>query len=194
MSKMTTQELFDFAQERYRQARRLVTEMIEFVQREHPKFNSKSSYFQFDAIVQFILLKVALADGKFLEIEGEFIDNITDGYDILQLFDSNADGYDWSFAGAYMTFEQVKSIVDRVDKLAREHILEFCDMFAEIDLKDRSKNYVWEIYECIKDVASAFIMADGNATEKEIATAVEVVRECLTEPWLAKQNKLKNIH
>ncbi|MCH5152383.1 MAG: hypothetical protein J1F68_00275 [Clostridiales bacterium] len=191
---MPTQELFDYAQERYRHARRLVTDMIEFIHKDHPNFDSKNPYFQFDAIVQFILLKVALADGKFLEIEGEFIDQITDGYDILQLFDNHDDGYDWSFAGAFMTFEQVQQLVDRVEKLATDHIIAFSDLFAEIDLRDRSKNYVQQIYECIRDVASAFIMADGTASEREIEAAVNVVRDCLTEPWLAKQNKLKSIH
>ena len=189
---MSTQELFDKAQERYRYARRLVTDMIDFVKKEQPNFNSKNSYFQVDVIVQFILLKVALADGKFLEIEGEFIDQITDGYDITSLFDSQEENYNWSFAGAFLTFEQVGKIVSVVENRAWEHILAFSDLFAEVDLIDSSKNYVRELYECIKDVASYFIMADGNATKHEIETAVNVVRECLTDPWLAKQRKLKN--
>ena len=190
---MTSQELFDYAEERYRHAVSLVTDMMAVIHKEQPNFNTKISYFQFDAIVQFILLKVALADGKFLEIEGEFIDRITDKYDILQLFDGNNNDYDWGFAGANMTFEQVEYLVNKVEELAKEHILTFCELFAEIDLKDRSKNYIKEIYECIKDVASAFIMADGNATQSEVEMAVKVVHECLTDPWLTKQNKLKNI-
>ena len=187
---MTTQELFDFAQNRYRYARSLVTEMIEFVRKSQPNFNEKNSYFQFDAIVQFILLKVALADGKFLEIEGEFIDQITDSYDILQLFENHDDSYNWSFAGAHLTFNQVESLVNKVEKRAREHMLDFTDLFAEIDLVDRSKNYIQEMYECVNDIALAFIMADGKATAKEREIAIEVVRDCLTEPWLAKQKQL----
>ena len=190
---MSTQQLFDFAQKRYREARKLVSEMIDFVRKDQPNFNSKSSYFQFDAIVQFILLKVALADGKFLEIEGQFIDKITDGYDILQLFDSHDDEYNWSFAGAFMTYEQVEYLVNKVEQLANEHIMAFSDLFAEIDLKDRSKNYVRELYACIRDVAAAFIKADGSATQKEVEMAVKVVSECLTNPWLNKQKKLKSI-
>ena len=190
---MSTQQLFDFAQKRYREARKLVSEMIDFVRKDQPNFNSKSSYFQFDAIVQFILLKVALADGKFLEIEGQFIDKITDGYDILQLFDSHDDEYNWSFAGALMTYEQVEYLVNKVEQLANEHIMAFSDLFAEIDLKDRSKNYVRELYACIRDVAAAFIKADGSATQKEVEMAVKVVSECLTNPWLNKQKKLKSI-
>ena len=191
---MSTQDLFDKAQECYRRAQSLIGDMIEFAKKEQPNFDTKSAYAQFDIIVQFILLKVALADGKFLEIEGEFIDQITDSYDILFLFDSHDEDYDWSFAGAFMTFEQVEKLVGKVEKLANEHIMEFSEMFSEIDLKDRSKVYVKELYDCIKDVASYFIMADGNATSKEIETAVKVVRECLTEPWLSKQKKLKSIH
>ena len=190
---MSTQELFDKAQERYRYARRLVGEMIEIVRKDQPNFNSKSSYDQLDIIVQFILLKIALADGKFLEIEGEFIDQITDSYDVLFLFDSVDDmDYDWSFAGAYMDFHHVEFLVNKVEKLANEHILAFSDLFAVIDLVDRSKNYVKELYDCIRDVALAFIMCDGSASENEIETAVNVVSEYLTEPWLAKQYKLKN--
>ena len=190
---MTAQELFDFAETRYRHAVDLVTEMIQFVQNERQSFDTTYSYFQFDVIMQFILLKVALADGKFLEIEGAFIDQITDNYDILQLFDKHDDRYNWSFAGANLTFEQVENIVNKVEKRATEHIYAFSDLFAEIDLLDSSKNYVKELFECIRDVATAFIKADGNATKKEIETTVNVVRECLTEPWLAKQRKLKNL-
>ena len=188
---MSTQQLFDRAVDRYRQARSLISDMIEVVHSNQPDFNAQNAYFQFDIIVQYILLKTALADGKFLEIEGEFIDQITDSYDILQLFDRHDEEYNWSFAGALMSFEQVESIVSKVEKLAYEHILAFSDIFAEVDLKDHSKNYMGEIYHCIKDIASAFIMADGCATQREIEIAVNVVRECLTGPWLAKQNKLK---
>ena len=189
---MTTQELFDLAQKRYRYASSLVTDMVEFIRKEQPEFKAINSYCQFDMIVQYILLKVALADGKFLEIEGEFIDQITDTYDILQLFDKHDDQYNWSFAGALMNYEQVASLISKVEKLANEHIFAFADLFAEVDLKDRSKNYIQEIYHSIKDIASAFIMADGTSSPEEVEIAVNVVRDCLTGPWLTKQKKLKN--
>ena len=191
---MSTQAIFDYAQERYRHACSLVTEMIEFIQNYQPNFNAKKSYFQFDVIVQYVLLKVALADGKFLEIEGEFIDQITDNFDILSLFGDYDPNFDWRFVGAFIDFEQVVKIVNRVEKLAQDHIKTFCEMFAEADLLDHSKNYVAEICECIKDVASAFILADRSSSSKEVEVAVDVVRRCLVEPWLSTQNKLRGNH
>ena len=189
---MSTQELFDQAQERYRYARSLIAEMVELAQKNQPSFDERAAYCQFDMIVQYILLKVALADGEFSEIEGEFIDQITDSYDILLLLGDYDPDYDWSFVGAYMAFDKVVRIVNMVEKCANEHMLAFSQMFAEIDLMEPNKNYVKELYECIKDVASAFIMADGHATKKEIEMAVSVVRECLTDPWLAQQRKIKS--
>ena len=188
---MTTQDLFDRAEARYKHARAIIADMIEYVHRGQPDFDARAAYCQFDIIVQFILLKVALADGKFLEIEGEFIDRITDSYDILLLFDNHDDDYNWSFAGAFMDFEQVEFLVNKVEQLASNHIFAFSEMFAEVDLVERSKNYIQELYHCIKDIATCFIMADGQSTKREIEIAVQVVRECLTEPWLAKQRKLK---
>lgn len=177
---MSTQELFDFAQVRYRQARNLISDKIELIRKNYPDFNAKDSYFQFDIIVQYILLRVALADGKFLEIEGEFIDQITDSYDILQLFDRHDANYNWSFAGALMTFQQIQSLVNRVEKLAKEHILAFSDLLAEMERVDGGKECIQQILQCINDIASAFIMADGNATAKEVEIATNVVQECLT--------------
>lgn len=190
---MSTQELFDGAQERYRYARHLVDEMIDFVKKDHPNFNEKEAIDQFDIIVQFILLKIALADGKFLEIEGEFIDQITDNYDVLFLFDSVDDTeYNWSFVGAYMGLSHVHFLVNKVEKRANEHIRAFIDLFAEVDLKDTSKTYIDELLKCIRDIALAFILCDGNGTDREVEIAVNSVREYLTEPWLANQYKLKN--
>lgn len=190
---MSTQELFDKAQVRYRYARSLVGEMIDLVRKDKPNFDSKSSYDQFDILVQFVLLKIALADGRFLEIEGEFIDQITDGYDVLFLFDSVDDvDYNWSFVGAYMDIHQVEFLVNKVEKLANEHILAFIDLFAEVDLLNSNKNYIKQLFECIRDVALAFIMCDGDATDSEVARAVNVVSEYLIEPWQAKQYKIKN--
>lgn len=184
---MNTQALFEYAQMRYRRARRLIEEMV-VAHGSQPSVDLKNAYCQLDIIVQYILLKIALADGKFLEIEGEFIDQITDSYDVLYLFDKCNEDYNWSFAGAFMTFEQVKKIVRKVEKLAREHILAFSQLFAS---DFANKDCARELYQCINDVALAFIMSDGNVSQKELDIASDVVRDCLTEPWLATQSTIR---
>ena len=190
---MNTQNLFDYAEQRYKHARNLIAEMTKLVQENQPSFKERSAYCQFDIMVQFILLNIALADGKFSEIEGEFIDEITESYDVLFLFDSDDDtDYDWSFVGAYMTLEHAEYLVNTVKKRAIEHIQSFICVFAEAELLDNGRKYFDELFKCIKDIASAFIMCDGNATKKEIELAVNVVRQYFTNPWLTQQNKLKN--
>ena len=190
---MNTQELFDNAQDRYVYARELVTRMVDFAAQSNIEVNLKDAYDQLDIVVQYILLKIAVADGKFLEIEGEFMDNITDSYDLLYLFDSYYDtDYDWSFVGAYLNFEHVIFLLDKIDQLAIGHIRAFSDLFAEIDMLDSSVNYGKELYECIRDIALAFIMCDGNAADRELKIAVDVVSEYLTTPWLTNKHKKKN--
>ncbi|MCH5156759.1 MAG: hypothetical protein J1G02_02650 [Clostridiales bacterium] len=190
---MNTQELFDNAQDRYVYARELVTRMVDFATQSNIEVNLKDAYDQLDIVVQYILLKIAVADGKFLEIEGEFMDNITDSYDLLYLFDSYYDtDYDWSFVGAYLNFEHVIFLLDKIDQLAIGHIRAFSDLFAEIDMLDSSVNYGKELYECIRDIALAFIMCDGNAADRELKIAVDVVSEYLTTPWLINKHKRKN--
>ena len=187
---MSTQDLFDYAQDQYRRASSIVAEMTETVTQSQPNFDVAKTKFQFDILVQLILLKIALADESLTEIEGEFIDQITDNYDIMSLYDNSADTeYNWSFVGAWMGFDHARQLINRVDKLATEHLREFIQIFAAIDKRSNGKNYLQQLFDCIKCVVVAFIKCDARTLEVEVESAVQIVREYLIEPWLAVMNK-----
>ena len=188
---MTTQELFDRAQDIYRRALGLVAEIVKHVKDKQSDFDERATYFQFDSLVQFVLLKIALSDG-FSEIEGEFIDQITDNYDVLTLYPyCDDEDYDWRFVGAYMSYDYAKTVVNDIEKRVNEHINAFVQLLAEVDF-DTGKDYCKQIFECLKDVVSYFILSDGNKTKQEMEMAVEVVSEWLTIPYFNLLNKLKN--
>lgn len=189
---MNTQELFDNAAMRYNDARNLIGEMGAYVLKSNPQFKIVDVFCEFDIIIQYILLEIALADGKFLEIEGEFIDKITDTYDILYLFNNNDSGKNWSYAGANMVFPHIRYVIHKVEELADGHLRDFAKFFAAVDSEMSNKDYMSELIACVKDIAVAFILCDGNGDQNEVKTAVQVVKQCLIQPlltYMAKSNE-----
>lgn len=188
---MTSQQLFDNAYARYLQARQLISEMCDKAAALNLDYPVKTAFCQFDIIVQYVLLRVALADGEFSEIEGEFVDKLTDSYDVLSLFDADPSEYRWGFAGANLKFDQIKNVIDKVEQLARCHMKQFVHTFALVD-DASSEDYVKQLCAYVKDVAAAFILSDKRGSRSEIVTAHQTVNEWLLKPWLAFQQNQQN--
>lgn len=185
---MTSQQLFDGAYSEYLQARDIIAEMCGKAETMGLNYPVKTAFCQFDIIVQYVLLRIALADGKFTEIEGEFIDKLTDSYDVLSLFGADESDRKWGFAGANLTFEQIKRVIDKVEQLAHCHMRQFVHTFALVD-GQTSEDYIQELCRLVKNVAGAFILADKHGSRSEIVVAHQTVRECLLKPWLNFQQQ-----
>lgn len=187
---MNCEQLFENATCRYNQARALLGEMCVYVSRRNPKFEVTNILCEFDILVQYVLLKVALADGKFLPIEGAFIDQITDSYDILRLFSDNETKMKWAWAGANLRFSDIEFVVGKVEKLADGYIADFAQFFAVVDAEIPTRNYASELVSCLNDIAVSFVRCDGKGDKMEIVAIVEVVRQCLVNPLLAYKSQL----
>lgn len=135
---------------------------------------------QFDVIVQYVLLKVAIADGNFSEIEGVFLDNLTDNLKILHLFGLGGDEYNWQFAALNLQMRQIQAVIGEVEKSAHEPMFTFAKTIAPVvahtDCLDR-------LFQHVKNIAACFILCDGNGTVREVEVASDTVVRCLVNPW-----------
>lgn len=175
---VNAQEHFDKAYDNYTEALALIEEVCASDKRN--AHNVEQLRRQFDVIVQYVLLKVAIADGEFSEIEGAFIDNLTDNMKILHLLGLGGDEYNWQFAGIHLHLWQIETVIDKVEKLAYAPMFDFAKKFAPVaahtDCLDKLFGYV-------KTIAACFILCDGNGTQREVAAALDVVQRCLVNPW-----------
>lgn len=187
---MDSNNLFEKAVRRYDQARDLLGELGAHVLKQNSKFKIKDIFCEFDILLQYVLLKVALADGEFLPIEGEFIDKITDSYDVLSLFSDNDTNMNWAWVGANLQLRHIEYVVRKVEKLAAKYIADFAQFFAVADAEIPNRDYESQLVSCLNDIAVYFVMCDGKSDKMEIVAIVEVVRQCLVNPLLAYKSQL----
>ena len=187
---MATQEIFNRAIGNYQSARALVAKMNEIIASARPEYNPKVGRFQLDIIVQYTLLEVALADGKFSPIEGEFIDKITDSFDVIRLLDNIPDGRNWQWFATNKSFSEIKDVIGQLRNMAQEHMQAFAQLFAIVDALYPDYNILKELLGYLGAIAGCFIIIDGNDDERESEIAKQVTLKYLIEPWV---NMMDNI-
>lgn len=181
---MTTQDLFDAATVSYGNARKLVSKMGEIVSKAHPDFSVKMAYLKLDVIVQYTLLEIALADGQFLPIEGEFIDKITDTFDVINLFDNVPRGMNWKWFAQNKSFSDIKSVIGKLRSMAREHMNDFAKLFAVVDAAIPQYDILGELIGYLGEIAGCFTRIDGSIDSREADIGATVTTEYLVKPWV----------
>lgn len=189
---MTIQDIFDYANDYYNRARSIVESMGDAVSAVMPDFKLKNAYCQLDIIVQYVLLETAIADGKFLEAEGEFIDKITDSFDLINLFNDVPDGMNWHWFALHVPFAEIKNIIANVRLLAHEHMQSFAKLFAIVDASVFELDILGDLVECIAKIATCFILCDGSGDEIESKVASQITNECLVAPWVEMRDRARN--
>lgn len=188
---MTKQDLFNMATESYQNARGLVSKMNEVVAHAHKDFNPKAGYLKLDIIVQYMLLETALADGRFSPIEGEFIDKITDSFDVINLFKDVPQGMNWQWFANNRSYSSIKDTIVRLRRMAQEQMEDFASLFAIVDAAYEDYDILGELLSYLGEIAGCFTRIDGSHDESEVRVATDVVAEYLAKPWLAMMDKVK---
>ena len=189
---MAAQELFNIASENYQKARQLVGKMNEVVSAVRSDFNPKAGYLKLDIIVQYTLLEVALADGKFSPIEGEFIDKITDTFDVINLFDNVPKGMNWRWFADNKGFNEIKNTIGNLRKMAQEHMMDFAALFSLVDAAYPDYDILAELLEYLGLIAGAFTRIDGSHDESEVKVASAVTEQYLVRPWIEMMRRARN--
>lgn len=189
---MTTQDLFNIASRNYLEAHKLVSDLGVALAAAVPDFDVRGAYCGMDIIIQYVLLETALADGKFTEIEGEFIDKITDYFDVIHLFDNIPDGMNWKWFATHAPFSDISNIIGELKNLAEVHMTKFAELFAMLDAAVKDLDVLGEMVKHIAQIATCFALVDGNGEEIESKTAADVTNRYLILPWLEMRNKMIN--
>ena len=188
---MTSQELFNYANNSYQNARGLVGKMSEVVAHAHPEFNTNAAYAKLDVIVQYMLLETALADGRFSPIEGEFIDKITDTFDVINLFRDIPQGRNWHWFATNRSFSEIKDTISRLRGMAQQHMMEFANLFAIVDAAYEDFDILGELLGYLGEIAGCFTRIDGSHEEREVNIAASVVKNYLAAPWISMMDNVR---
>ena len=148
------------------------------------KFETRILLNQFDVLLQYSLLQVALADGTLAGEELTFIMDLSQYYPLPEFFKSV--GYkNATWQVIYNTNEQklndiVAEIKDSVVKLSED----FINIFSAYD-SAADHNYFEDLKRNVGLIIAATCQADGKAEEREIKNG------CLIIDAMAKINQLK---
>ena len=181
---MSMQDLFDMASESYQKARDLVAKMNAVVSKANSKFSPEVSYIKLDIIIQYLLLETSIADGKFSPIEGDFIDKITDSFDIIDIFENAPKGMNWKWFAEHRSFTDIKNTIGKLRKAAQKQMSDFAELFAIVDAATENYDILGELLGYLGEIAGCFSRIDGSHDEREVNVATNIVSEYLAKPWL----------
>lgn len=181
---MTSQERFDVAEKRYENCLKFIDAMSKNIQKIRPEFKESIAKGEFDIILQYILLRTALADGKFNVKEGEFIDKIVNNYEILKLYGKELkEGTTWQWIASKGELSNVKGIVNELRPKAERFIDDFIAWFSALDAADEKFDLLAILKNEVDVICENFLYCDGESDEEEKWTALQMVSEVLAVPW-----------
>lgn len=147
-------------------------------------FNTRVLLNQFDVLLQYSLLQLALADGTLAGEELSFIMDLSEYYPLPEFLKSV--GYkNATWQVIYNTQEQkLSGIVEEIEDAVIALSLDFINIFSAFDSATQY-NYFEDLKRNITIIITATCQADGKAEEREIENG------CLIIDAMAKINQLK---
>ena len=185
---MTAQQCFEKAKQHYDRCLKFIDKMSSNIKKNVPEFRSAIARTEFDIILQYILLRTALADGSFKEIEGEFIDKITVNFDIITLFRDVPKGLNWKWIGANQSIKNIENVINELRPRADEYIEDFINWFSMLDQEDKEFDLLEILCKEIGEICVCFVFCDGKRAKGEIEVAGRTVAEVLSAPWKLKMD------
>lgn len=188
LSKEKYQELLESSYQDYNLSMETLNEMKIMVKKIDCNYDVIKAKMQFDAILQAILLNLAVADGNFNKLEQNFISSITDNCDLLDVINSRNDSNNYSWRNIeHLSKEETAELLKFVDEEIQSFLDDFVKPLAYIDAMTE-RDYLDEILSSISGIAFTMMHADGNIEKIEITAA----REAVNNLFLAKYNYYKS--
>lgn len=190
---------FRLACEQYNNAKALIKEMSSFVQVAQKDFSYETAMWQFDLILQSVLLRTAAEDGYFLDEEKQFIEKITDYADLMSFVSKKHNiNVTWdSFTS--LSNEERKDISLKIlielDDLVNNFVLPFAVVDAILP-----KDYCEELTKAMTLIGACLACCDGDDTDStdfknEMIVAFALIQKSVKEKWsdiVAKANRETN--
>lgn len=164
----TAQMHFDAAVRDYEKAISILDEIGRISQTVNPKFNLTLLKQQFDVVLQLTLFKIGLGDNTFCNIEGQFIEKITQYADLLATInDKYGQNLQWGMltklseaGGENDLISQFVALAEKVCVDSLGELLLFAALAGQI--RGDEKVYLEAITQQVSLICQAFMNVDGD--------------------------------
>ena len=201
---VSARDAFDFACERYEEAKDLIKELSALTKTVAKDFSVKEALVQYDLFLQCILLRVALKDGLFVENEKVFIEKITDYADLMHLINNimNDQSLSWrniDWDDLMQMDQEIRTRISNSATVIMNNAAEsFVTPFAIIDAAT-PRNYIEELMDITLHIVTCLGLVDGDPfksedLDAEIQEGIASFMVLIHQKWIEikeKHEKLK---
>lgn len=182
---------FERAEQAYDQAVVLIRELDQAFQsqafREDPeaRYDTQITLYQFDVILQALLLNMALCDGDFHRLEKRLILKITDYGDLLAYLRQETGGViDLEWDGiARMAPETREELLTRLPRILEGTCRSFVLPLARADGAETAVDFLERLEGYLREIAAALGYVDGNREDRETDVFNQLLGHLLVERW-----------
>lgn len=185
---MNTEQLLKKAQVHYDEAASIVMELSSYSRLKGKPFSYEKAMWQFDAILQTILLNVAVEDGSFSLPDEQFIRKLTIYGDAMVTINEVARKHtpDWHMTWSGIASQRQafgKELADYAVAAMNQLAEEFAAALAPIDSMV-SRDYLSELRECVlKLMVSMSLADDSDVKAAQNLKSVAVADALLSDKW-----------
>lgn len=186
-----THQLFDRAEQAYDRAIHLIRTLDQSFQtsafRDNPeeRYDTRVTLYQFDVILQAILLRMALIDGNFHRLERRLIDKITHYGDLLVYLRKETDGgldLAWDKIGE-LSPEQREGLMARLPEILDRTCNSFVLPLALVDGAVDSIDFLERLERELQEIALSLSDVDGQSRPAERQAYGDMLEHLLTDRW-----------
>lgn len=183
--------LFDRADQAYDRAIHLIRTLDQSFQsaafRNDPeeRYDTRVTLYQFDVILQAILLRMALIDGNFHRLERRFIDKITHYGDLLVYLRKETDGtldLSWDKIDD-LSPDTREQLMQRLPEILDRTCNSFVLPLALVDGAVDSIDFLERLERELQEIALSLSNVDGQSREAEQQAYADMLEHLLTDRW-----------
>lgn len=186
-----SQRYFEAAERAYDRAVALIRELDQAFQSEvfledpEARYDTQITLYQFDVILQALLLNMALCDGNFHRLEKRLILKITDYGDLLAYLRQETSGaIDLEWDGiARMDPETREVLLKRLPRILEGTCRSFVLPLARADGAETAVDFLQQLEGYLREIAAALGYVDGNRDDRETDVFNEQLDHLLVERW-----------
>ena len=182
MIKLSAQQCYDHACESYQKAKSIIVDLAAKTKEIQKDFDSEVAMRQFDIIAQTVMLSIAVSDGKFNDLEKNFIVNLTEYSDLLVVVnkkmreeDPEWPEFTWDVIDG-LTNENKEKFSYICANAIGQYANEFTLFFSIVDLIDEERDYYGELLECLFDLVTFISAVDEGGFDHEKGPTAENIR------------------
>lgn len=182
---------FERAEQAYDRAIRLIHSLDQAFQdsafQDDPeeRYDTRVTLYQFDVILQAILLKMALTDGNFHRLERRLILKITDYGDLTAYLRKDGDGrFDLTWEGiASLSAETQRALTDELPQILDRTCNSFVRPLALADGAVDSIDFLEQLERELREIAHSLSNVDGVSRAVEQEAYSDMLEHLLTDRW-----------